>query len=100
MQLLGEHALRDDRVRLDGASPPRAGKATAARANTRLTPRLRKPARTNRHVTDGIVGLVLVATVPRDTKDTQQTLVFRTRLDRTPPNGLLVEIRDEPARRL
>ena len=100
MQLLSDHVLRDDRVRLDGASAPVAGEgdrgAGQCPADAALTgARADEQARHRPH---GVVGLVLVATVPRDAKDAQQTLVFGARLDRTPPDGFSVEIRDEPAR--
>jgi len=83
-------------------APRSRAKATAARASAPAHAALTE-ARTGEQACDrphGVVGLVLVATVPRDTKDAQQTFVCGARLDRTPPDGFSVEIRDEPARRV
>jgi hypothetical protein len=100
VQLLGDHVLRDDRVRLEGVSAPLAGEGDRGAGQRPAHAALAEP-RTDeeaRHRPDGVVGLVLVATVPRDAEDAQQTFVFGARLDRTPPDGFAVEVRNEPAR--
>jgi hypothetical protein len=68
----------------------------------RLMPALAKAGarEETRHGPDRLVGLVLVAALPRDAVVADEAGEGASRLDRAPADGFAVEVRDEAARRV
>jgi hypothetical protein len=102
MELLGDHILRGNRITLDGTGASFAREIDCGTGHRAADPTLAKagPGEEACHRPDTGIGPLLRPTLPGNPENAHEACELRTRFDRTPAHGLIIEVRNETAGRV